>query len=589
MSLSNFRQTPVMKVSHDSFSVHQGWEAVLDTILHHSSGTIAIELYSGVIVENILNQFQSLDGIALINTQHNMKKVEEIQKMIFPDVTNDKIFGYMTRLNLADYFPSTAIEQVDELVTQARKNGQRPVLVGPGALYLHPQAETRIYADMPRWETQLRQRKGLVDGLGTRNRDAGPKHLYKQAFFVDWRVLDRHKKKVLPTSHFYLETVNPKTPKLVDTHQLLQGLSHISENPFELMPFFDPGVWGGHWMTDTLGITGDAPNYAWCFNCVPEENSLLMGFGEAWIEIPSINLVFFQTENLLGAPVYARFGDEFPIRFDFLDTVGGQNLSFQVHPRTEYIREHFGMNYTQDESYYMLDAKPGALVYLGFKEEVSRKDFEHDLRKAAKGEKSFDDQRFVQTWPAKKHDHFLIPAGTVHCSGTGGMVLEISATPYIFTFKLWDWDRVDLDGKPRPINLEHGMKNIDFRRTTRWVEQNLVNPTKPLSHGPGWREERTGLHETEFIETRRYWFSEPIVLNTGGVEKGSVNVLNLVEGDEIVVESPERAFEPFVVHYAETFVIPAKIGPYTIRTNGNSIGKEVAVLRAFVRLEVDHE
>ena len=75
------------------------------------------------------------------------------------------------------------------------------------------------------------------------------------------------------------------------------------------------------------------------------------------MEIPAIDLVLQHPRELLGDDVFARFGAEFPIRFDFLDTVGGGNLSLQVHPLTAYIREHFGMIYTQDESYYMLDAR----------------------------------------------------------------------------------------------------------------------------------------------------------------------------------------------------------------------------------------
>lgn len=72
------------------------------------------------------------------------------------------------------------------------------------------------------------------------------------------------------------------------------------------------------------------------------------------------------------------------------------------------------------------------------------------LQTAQNGGKPFPAEKFVNKIPVKKHDHVLIPAGTVHCSGADTMVLEISATPYIFTFKLWDWGRVDLDGKPRP-------------------------------------------------------------------------------------------------------------------------------------------
>ncbi len=213
---------------------------------------------------------------------------------------------------------------------------------------------------------------------------------------------------------------------------------------------------------------------------------------------------------LLGEAVHARFGDEFPIRFDFLDTMGGGNLSFQVHPLTEYIQRHFGMHYTQDESYYLLDAGPGATVYLGLRENIDPAAMARDLARAQTGGQPFPADQYAQRWPAGKHDHFLIPAGTVHCSGANSMVLEISATPYIFTFKLWDWGRLGLDGRPRPIHLEHGLANVQWDRTRPWVERELVNHIEPLGSGDGWREERTGLHEREFIETRRHWFTGPV-------------------------------------------------------------------------------
>ena len=226
-------------------------------------------------------------------------------------------------------------------------------------------------------------------------------------------------------------------------------------------------------MKDKFNLDQEAENFAWCFNCVPEENSLLLGFGKTNFEIPSINLVFFHARELLGDAVHARFGDEFPIRFDFLDTMEGGNLSLQVHPLTEYIQDKFGMNYTQDESYYMLDAGEGGSVYLGLKDGVDSLEMSRDLKLSEANGTLFNVKEYVETWPAKKHDHFLIPAGTVHCSGTNGMVLEISATPYIFTFKLYDWGRVNLDGKPRPINVNHGLKNIQWDRTTNWTKNKL--------------------------------------------------------------------------------------------------------------------
>jgi hypothetical protein len=71
--------------------------------------------------------------------------------------------------------------------------------------------------------------------------------------------------------------------------------------------------------------------------------------------------------------------------------------------------------------------------------------------------------------------------------------------------------------------------------------------------------------------------------DTGGYEAGGVQVLNLVAGAEAIVESPERAFDPFIVHYAETFIVPAAVGPYTIRPHGRGVGQECATIKAFVR------
>ena len=102
------------------------------------------------------------------------------------------------------------------------------------------------------------------------------------------------------------------------------------------------------------------------------------------------------------------------------------------------------------------------------------------------------------------------------------MVLEISVTPYIFTFKLWNWDRLVLDGLPRAIHIEDGEKNIQWNRTTSWVKDNLVNHVEEIHDGDDYLEERTGLHELEFIETRRF--------TSNHQTDHGFNMLNLVEG-----------------------------------------------------------
>jgi hypothetical protein len=79
---------------------------------------------------------------------------------------------------------------------------------------------------------------------------------------------------------------------------------------------------------------------------------------------------------------------------------------------------------------------------------------------------------------------------------------------------------------------------------------------------------------------RRHWFSKTMGHDTGG----GINVLKLIEGDEAIVESPDSAFEPFVVHFAETFIVPAAVGSYNIRPHGSSAGTEIATLKASVRV-----
>nr|MBD3622980.1 class I mannose-6-phosphate isomerase [Sunxiuqinia sp.] len=234
---------------------------------------------------------------------------------------------------------------------------------------------------------------------------------------------------------------------------------------------------------------------------------------------------------------------------------------------------------TQDESYYMMDAEDDAIVYLGLREEVNPEAMLGELQEAQAGGQPFNAERHVQIWPVKKHDHVLIPAGTVHCSGKNSMVLEISATPYIFTFKLWDWGRLGMDGKPRPINIEHGKNVIQWDRKTDWTKKNLVNQIEKIAEADGWVEERTGLHEREFIETRRHWFTKKVEHHTDG----GVQVICLVEGDEVIVESPSGAFEPFVVHYAEVFIVPASVKQYIIRPYGAGEGQKCGTLKAYVR------
>ena len=535
---------------------------------------LAIECATGLLPEARAGLARELRADLWLDASDAWVDAAEWESRVAPYLGgDDPLFGFLSPLTVGDLLAPDRVARLSSLAIAARGV---VVIYGTGASRIAT-PDLLVWADLPRWENQLRQRAGRVDNLGVQNGGEKASLQYKRAYFVDWRVIDRVRRETLDRWDFLLDTATEGDPRLVTGGALRAGLGDVAGRPFRLVPYFDPAPWGGRWMQRVCGLDARVPNFGWCFDCVPEENALVLRFGEVPVEMPSINLVFHKPVELLGPAVYGRFGAEFPIRFDFLDTMGGGNLSLQVHPLTGYIHRTFGIAYTQDESYYLLDAGLQASVFLGLKTGVDREAMLDGLEEANRGGRPFDAARHVNQWPARKHDHFLIPGGTVHCSGADAMVLEISATPYIFTFKLWDWGRPGLDGLPRPVNLVHGAANIQWDRQTDWVRENLVNRVSPVASGDGWREERTGLHELEFLETRRHWFTGAAPHDTCG----GVNVLNLVDGDEAIVESPAGAFEPLVVHYAETFIVPAAAGAYTIRPHGAR--RECATIKAFVR------
>lgn len=581
---SNFDKFPEVVVHGYNGSI--GWKEITEELkdrinqLPEGKRVICIECYHGVQSEQIVSALSAaFPSAEFVNVEKKMLPAEKLEPLVFPYVTDDPVFGYMTSLTLRDFYDAGDLEALALEIDQSNTSLQ--FVYGIGASLVPVKSNLLIYADMPRWEIQLRFRRNEISNIGTDNTDAAFAYQYKRAFFVDWRVCDKLKRNLLDRCDYVLDTTRPTEPKMVTGQALMQALELVVRRPFRVVPFFDPGPWGGQWLKEVCDLERSEKNFAWGFDCVPEENSLLIRFDHILFETPSINLVFYQPTALLGPKVYKAFGAEFPIRFDFLDTMEGGNLSLQVHPLKEYIREKFGMAYTQDESYYFLEAQDDSFVYLGLKENIDPDGMMGELEEAQQGGAPFDAEKYVEKWPIRKHDHALIPAGTVHCSGANSVVLEISATPYIFTFKLWDWGRMGLDGKPRPISLAHGKQAIQWDRTTEWTRNNILNHFEKVAAGDGWEEERTGLHKGSFIETRRHWFTKTVPHNTGNV----VNVINLVEGREAIVESPTGAFEPFVIHYAETFIVPAEVGDYTIRPHGASEGQRCATMKALVRTE----
>ncbi len=567
----NYDKYPALKI--EGYASWRGYDAIAEelkrAIKARGAKIVTFECYTQVDVEEVKAGLASLNA-TWFSAEDAMIDDEAYNEKIAPFITDDRVFGVMNTLLIKDFVDE---DRLAALRARIAETDGLVAVIGVGAS-LVAEGDLLVYLDLARWEIQCRFLKGATNWK-TNNPTAPKLAKFKQGFFVEWRAVDRLKRKLLARLDYLLDTNLQNDPKMVSGDGFRAGLETFASRPFRLVPYFAPEVWGGQWMKEVCDLDRSSQNFAWAFDGVPEENSIYMQFDDNRIEVPSIDVVFYRPRRLLGDKVHARFGDEYPIRFDFLDTMGGQNLSLQVHPLTEYIQHTFGMHYTQDESYYILDADENTYVYLGLKEGVDSEKMLAELERAQRGEIIFPAEDYVNKIPAKKHDHFLIPAGTVHCSGANTMVLEISATPYIFTFKLWDWARLGLDGLPRPVHIHHGRHVIQWDRTTPWVMKHLVNRFETLEQSEDYVEERTGLHEREFIETRRCHLKGKHLMKTDG----SVVQANVVEGRGVVIESPTDAFSPYEVHYAETFIIPASVECFTVRP----IDGEAAILKASVR------
>lgn len=567
---------PVIDIQADA-KLYSDWDAIVATLNESlpDDAVIAIEVYPTVDLDRIEQLAKKLAASVVIDARYLFQDMDVIQARLSPDITEDRILGRRTHYKLADFLDPERVARAELNIVKSK--GRR-IIWGTGASLIQA-VDQVIYADISRWEATLRYRTNRYSNWMSENADEDPQKKVKQAYFVEWVMADQLKLDLNFSYSWYLDMNRSDDVKMIRTDDLLLAYEQISQQPFRLKPFFDEGVWGGHWMQDELGVGQGERNLAWCFDGVPEENSLLLSFADGILETPAINLVFAEAKALMGERVFGRFGYSFPIRFNLLDTMGGQNLSLQVHPQTTYIQNVFAMPYTQDESYYILNAKPDTYVYAGQKTGIDRDAMIRDLYRAQAAEIHFDADRYINRVPVQTHDHISYPGGTIHCSGKDMVVLEISSTPNRFTFKLWDWGRVDLDGLPRPINLEHGLKNVAWERDTAYVEGELFNQIELLEEGDGYRIERTGLHELEFIETKRYHFTKPVRHRANG----SVRVINLVSGEAAWVESVDGSFSAFRVNYAETFIVPAAVGDFIVRPFEDTVTEALMTIEATVR------
>jgi mannose-6-phosphate isomerase class I len=500
-----------------------------------------------------------------------LKAPDQIDALIAPFLGgDDPLFGRRFTGELRDFF-----DPVKLALIQPDPTADLNIVYGCGAALCHlaVQPGALVYIDVPKNEVQYRSRAGSVANLGA-DCAFDPKAMYKRFYFVDWPALGRHKRQLLPRIDLIVDGQRPDEPAVMNGDDFRAALAAMSRSCVRARPWFEPGPWGGQWLKRRVPqLPQEAPNYAWSFELIAPENGLILCSDGVMLEASFDCLLFHDHRAVLGASA-DRFGFEFPIRFDFLDTFDGGNLSVQCHPRPEYARRFFGEAFTQDETYYILDCAPGARVYLGFEDDVDPATFRAVLETSSRESTPVDVERFVNVEPAHVGDLFLIPNGTIHCSGANNLVLEISATPYIFTFKMYDWMRLDLDGRPRPLNIGRAFDNLCFERRGDRVRGELISHPRTIAEGPDWRVSHLPTHPEHYYDVHRLEFSSAIEVETDD----SVQVMNLVAGECIALETAAGMTQRF--SYAETFVVSAAAGRFRLNNLGN---RPATVVKAFIK------
>jgi mannose-6-phosphate isomerase class I len=506
----------------------------------------------------------ALDAVGLpsrtVDVRQFLAPWDEVQgRTATAELPGDPVFARSYEGSLAELF--------DELPRPAPTAEGVTLVLGPGSALLDH--DVLWYVDLPKRSALEAVSRGLAGNLGQPPGEAGTE---QRLLFVDWPVLDRHKSALAPRIDRYVDLTDSASPRSLDGEALRRSLRALAAAPFRTRPTFLPGPWGGQWLRRVLAVPAEAPNLAWSYELITPESGILLGGAEP-AEVGFELLMALHAEEVLGPAVARRFGDSFPIRFDYLDTLEGGHLSIQCHPSEEYMRDTFGLPYTQHETYYVMVTTPGAKIFLGLREHADLEAFRAEAERAEHPGRAFEPEQYVETHPAEQHRLYSIPAGTPHASGAGNVVLEISATPYLYTLRFYDWLRRDLDGDLRPVHLRHAFSNLDPKRRGEGVRELMPEPVV-VREGQGWAELALSSLPELFFAVNRLDFADGI----GDDTAGRFHALNLVAGEQVEIETFGGDVHPLA--YAETIVIPAAAGAYRIR---RVRGGSCKVVKAFVR------
>ena len=467
-------------------------------------------------------------------------------------------------------------KKTDALRQEMAEPRQEVLLVyGQGCLIpaLRDLYDQKVYLDVTPKESILRIRRGQYVNLGMDAPLTTPL-IIRRCYYCDFEVAVRLRRELLAAPgkvDYYVENDHPDEMKLLPFEAFSEITASLATYPFRCKPVYLEGVWGGTYMKKLRKLPQEMRNAAWVFDLIPMEVSVLVDVAGTILELPFSTFFMKEGDKVLGPAVVEKFGGYFPIRFNWDDSYHSTgNMSIQCHSGSVFNKERFHEFGRQDESYYVVITGHEAKTFIGFRDDADIPQFFRDIEAADTEHKPVDYLKYVSYEESRPGLQVMLPAGTIHSSGRNQVILEIgSLTIGSYTYKMYDYLRLDFDGKQRPIHTKLGELNVNQERRTSVIhdpasKDYIVQKPRLAASGEGWEEYIVGENPQLYFSLRRLEFEKKCEQDTQGI----FHVLTLVDGERIRIRSlahPERCYE---AGFMDLTVVPADLGAYVIENLG---------------------
>ena len=520
--------------------------------------------------------FEAIDANAA-----TLKSGKEIDAIIDPLLIWDTkidptlLYGKVYKGGYQGLMDEARTEAFKKAVPASRQAGKISVVYGYGSLIpeLRELYDVKVFFDLTPMKSMLRIRRGEYSNLG-KERPGIINRTIRRCYYCDFEcaVRNRHELWENNVPDWYVLDNDPQNLQLMPFGTFSDICAQLVKYPFRAKPCYLEGVWGGSYMKKLRNLPDAMRNAAWVFDFIPMEVSVVVEAGDEKLDINYCSFVHKEGVNLMGEDCVKKFEGYFPIRFNWDDSYHSTgNMSIQCHSGGEYNVKNYNEFGRQDESYYVVVTGHNAKTFIGFRDDADIPQFFRDIEAADTEHKPCDYMKYVSYEESKPGLQVMLPAGTIHSSGRNQVILEIgSLTIGSYTYKMYDYLRLDFDGKQRPIHTRLGEENVRQDRRYSVIHdpespEYIVQKPRLAASGEGWEEYILGENPQVYFSLRRLEFEKKCEQDTGGK---LFHVLTLVDGDAVRVRSvrhPERYFD---LQFMDIVCVPADMGRYVIENLG---------------------